>query len=190
MYLEVTSKPHSFISVNTANSSFFTFNKLAPSVKSMLGIFSPHVSLAQNLQSYGYSILPVEFRASLEFNLGNFLTSFLRRIQPLKCILRGISTSIPSLSLLTIKLVTPRNFNLQSLPVMHEMWGRTEICVVVKEHLVVLFIWVVASERMASLLLENCLNLCVLCLRAYNKLVKWFQLPFVYELYAKQFKTS
>lgn len=132
----------------------------------------------------------MEFRTSLEFNLRNFLTSLLRRIQPLKCIPHGISTSIPSLSLLTIKLVTPRNFNLQSLPVLHEMWGRTEVCVVVKEHLVVLFIWVVASERMASLLHENCLHLCVLCLRAYNKLVKWFQLPFVYELYAKQFKTS
>ncbi len=147
--------------------------------------------MAHHMDSYSdYSIWPVEFRASLELNLRKFLTSLLRKIQPLKCIPRGISTSIASLSLLTVKLVTPRNFNLQPLPVLHEMWGWTEVCVAVREHSVVLFIRVVASEMMASLLHEHCLHLCVLCLRAYNKLVKWFQLPFVYELYAKRFKTS
>lgn len=154
-------------------------------------LMCPSHKIRNHMDSYwDYSILHVEFHASLEFNLNNVLTYLLIRMQPLKCIPHGISTSIPSLSLLTIKLVTPRNFNLQSLPVLYEMWGRTEVCVAVKDRLVVLFIWIVASERMASLLHKNWLNLCVLCLRAYNKPVKWFQLPFVYELYAKQFKTS
>lgn len=76
---------------------------------------------------------------------------------------------------------------------MHECLLRghfQEVCAAVKERLVVLFIWLTASERMASFLLEHCLHLCVPCLRGYNMLVRWFQLPFVWELYAEQFKTS
>ncbi len=182
------SKPHSCISVNTANLSFSLLTNLHPMWNHAGKCFTSCVPGTK------FAIIRIPIAITLfyqfNFNLRNFLTSLLRRIQRLKCIPSGIATSIASLSLRTIKLVTPRNFNLQFLPVLHEMWGRTEVCAVVKEYLVVLFIWVVASERMASFLQKNCLNLCVLCLRAYNKLVKWFQLPFVYELYAKQFKTS